>query len=229
MRFLVLSHPLRADAPVWPGNPPAAEIELVESTEHGDHANTTRLVLYSHSGTHVDTPWHFNPHGPAAWQLPIEAFVFDAPALVEITKPDGGFITTTDLEPHDATFARADLVFMLTGWGGLRRQDPDRFVHAGPLLHPDAARWLIDGHPNLRAIATDAISIGSPAEREASVETHHVLTGLGRTDDRFVLIYEDVAIVPEVAEARRVYGWPLFVDGADGSPVTLIAEIPSER
>jgi kynurenine formamidase len=79
----------------------------------------------------------------------------------------------------------------------------------------------------LRAIATDAISIGSPRHREVSHETHHVLTGVGRTDGRFVLIYEDVGLTAEAGAALRVLAWPLFVDGADGSPVTFVVELPS--
>ncbi|HET7026622.1 MAG TPA: cyclase family protein [Candidatus Limnocylindrales bacterium] len=228
VRYVLLSHLLRGGAPVWPGNAPAAEVELVESIARGEPANMSRLVLQSHSGTHVDSPWHFNPDGPAAWQLPIAAFVFDAPALVDVPKRDGGFITTADLEPHATAFERADIAFLATGWGRHRGTDGERYANAGPLLHPDAARWLIDTHPGLRAIATDAISIGSPRERAASVETHRVLTGVGRSDGRFVLIYEDVRIVPEVGRARRVFGWPLLVEGADGSPVTLVAEIPEE-
>jgi kynurenine formamidase len=226
MRLLVLSHPLTAHAPVWPGNAPAADVALDDSIAAGDDANTTHLRLYSHSGTHVDTPWHFNPDGAAGWQLPIEAYVFDAPVLVDVPKPDGGFITVDDLEPHRAAIQGADLVLLHTRWGErYRAADPSRYVDAGPLLHPSAARWLIDGHPRLRAIATDAVSIGSPRNHHASVETHHVLTGVGRTDGRFVLIYEDVGIVPEAAAATRVYGWPLYVEGADGTPVTLVAEL----
>jgi kynurenine formamidase len=229
VKLVVLSHPLRPDAPVWPGNPPAASIELTESIATGADANTTTLRLYSHSGTHVDAPWHFNPDGPAAWQLPIEAFVFEAPVLVDVPKADGGFITTDDLAPHLDRIAGADLVLMRTGWGRLRDEDPNRYVNDGPLLHPDAAAWLLDRLPGLRAIGTDAISIGSPVDRGASIATHHLLTGVGRTDGRFVLIYEDVRLVPDAARATRVYGWPLLVEGADGSPVTLVAECPEER
>jgi arylformamidase len=228
MSLLVLSYPLAAGAPVWPGNRPAAAVELVHSYAAGDHDVTSALALYSHSGTHVDTPWHFNPAGLAGWQLPIGAFVFDAPVLLEVPKPEGGFITRADLEPYAAVLGPADLALLRTGWSIHRSTDPERYVHGGPLLHPDAARWLVDEHSRLRAIATDAISIGSPREPEASIETHHVLTGVGRPDGRFVLIYEDVAIVPEAARATRVYGWPLLVEGADGSPVTLVAELPDD-
>ena len=226
-RFIVLSHPLRADAPTWPGNPPAAEIELRDAIERGDVANTTVLRLFSHSGTHVDTPWHFNPNGPAAWQLPIERFVFEAPRLLDLPCSDSEAITRARLEAHSDTIAAADLLLLRTGWAINRPLDPRRFVEDGPLLDPEAAHWLVDRHPDLRAIATDAVSIGSPSQPEVSVEIHHALTGVGRADGRFVLIYEDVDIVPEVARAIRIYAWPLFIDGADGSPVTIVAELAS--
>jgi arylformamidase len=225
-RFVVLSHPLRGTAPVWPGNPPAADIELVDSIARGDVDNTTSLRLFSHSGTHVDSPWHFNQDGPAAWQMPIEAFVFEAPRLIDVPTGEDAFIERPALEMHAATVAEADLLMIRTGWSIHRTTDPVRYAQHGPLLHPAAARWLIDGHPVLRAIATDAISIGSPQFHDASVETHHVLTGVGRPDGRYVLIYEDVALSPAAAAAARVYAWPLFIEGADGSPCTVVAELP---
>jgi arylformamidase len=226
-RFIVLSHLLEPSAPVWPGNPPAAEIEVVESMDRGDIADTTRLHLFSHSGTHVDTPRHFNPAGRAGWQLPIESFVFEAPRLIDIAKPDGGFITRDDLVVHATAVGAADLLLLRTGWSAHRDRDPARYAERGPVLHPDAARLLIDDHPRLRAIATDAISIGSPSVPEPTIETHHILTGVGRTDGRFVLIYEDVLMPPEAADAIRVYAWPLLVAGADGSPCTIVAELPA--
>jgi kynurenine formamidase len=225
-RFLVLSHPLSSDAPVWPGNPPAAAIEAFESISRGDVANTTRLHLFSHSGTHVDTPWHFDPDGPAASQLPIEAFVFERPRLIDLRPREGGFIGADDLTAHASSIATADLVLLWTGWSEIREVAPERYVTDGPLLHPDAARWLVDRYPDLRAVATDGVSIGSPRFPTESVATHHALFGFGRSDGRFVLILEDVRIVAEVATAVRVYAWPLFVEGSDGSPVTIVAELP---
>jgi len=227
-RFLVLSHPLSGETPVWPGNPPAADIELVDSTARGDIANTTILRLFSHSGTHVDTPWHFNPDGPAAWQLPVERFVFEAPRLIEVPAGERTVIGPELLQPHAATIAEADLLMLHTGWSARRAGEPARYAVEGPMLAPEAARWLLGAGPNLRAIATDAISIAAPWDFRRAVETHHVLMGVGRDDGRFVLIYEDVHLVPEAARATRVLAWPLFVEGADGSPVTIVAELPDE-
>ncbi|HEY7131781.1 MAG TPA: cyclase family protein [Candidatus Limnocylindrales bacterium] len=223
-RLVVLSWPLRADAPVWPGNPPAAGTEAFEAIERGDAANTTVLHLFSHSGTHVDTPWHFNPDGLAAWQLPIETFTFDRPRLIDVPAGERRAIGRADLEPHAEIAAVADLLFIRTGWSANRDTDPRRYAEVGPMLAPDGAAWLVE-RPRLRAIATDAISIGAPWDIPASIETHHLLMGVGRSDGRFLLIYEDVRMVAEAARATRVHAWPLFVEGADGSPVTIVAEL----
>jgi len=228
-RLVLLSHPLTVDAPVYPGNPAAAGIEPHHRIAAGEADNSTRLALFSHSGTHVDTPWHFNPIGPRAADLPIEAFVFDAPCLLDVPTPARAFIERDVLEPHEASIAAADLVLFRTGWSAQRSALPAHYPTDGPLLAPSAARWLIDEHPRLRAIATDAISIGSPRFPEPSVATHHALTGVGRDDGRFVLIYEDVAMPPGIERLTRVFGWPLFVEGSDGSPVTLVAELVAER
>ena len=68
--FRLLSYPLTKNAPVWPGNPPAAQTEPFESIAAGGMANTTVLNLFSHSGTHLDAPKHFNDDGPPAAALP---------------------------------------------------------------------------------------------------------------------------------------------------------------
>jgi arylformamidase len=227
-RLVVLSHPLAPDSPVWPGNPPAARTELMESIARGDVANTTILHLFSHSGTHVDTPWHFLPEGPAASQLPIETFTFAAPRLVEVPAGERHLITRAELEPHEAVIATADLLLIRTGWGAQRALDPERYAGAGPLLDPPAGAWLLEDHPRLRAIATDAISIAAPWDLDRAVAVHHALMGRGRTDGRFLLVYEDVRMPPEAARASRVHAWPLFIEGADGSPVTIVAEIEDD-
>ncbi|MCX7671548.1 MAG: cyclase family protein [Anaerolineae bacterium] len=222
--YRLLSYPLSATAPVWPGNPPAAAVEPLGSIAAGGSSNTTLLHLFSHSGTHVDAPKHFNDAGPAAVELPITAFIFSRPYVVEVPKTDDQFIGREDLEPHRAALATADLCLLRTGWSALRDAEPERYARHGPLLHPDAARFLVDECPGLRGVATDAISIGAPGFRRESVLTHQILTGVGRRDGRFLLIFEDLRIDPDLGRAQRIYAWPLLIVGSDGSPCTIVAE-----
>ncbi|MEQ8677359.1 MAG: cyclase family protein [Aggregatilineales bacterium] len=76
--FRLLSFPLTETAPVWPGNPPSAKTEVASAIADGDVANTTVLHLFSHSGTHLDAPKHFNDAGKSAYQLPIENYIFSS-------------------------------------------------------------------------------------------------------------------------------------------------------
>jgi len=226
--FRVLSYPLRHSDPVWPGNPPAVQSEPFQSIADGDVVNTTVLHLFSHSGTHLDAPKHFHDAGPAAAELPIETYVFASPLLLEVPRPEGGLIYREDLEPYAQWLPMADLALLHTGWSRVRAADPERYATEGPGLHPQAALFLMEGFPRLRGVAIDAISIGSPRYQSEAIETHRVLTGVGRTDGRFLLILEDLRIDPDLNQAVRIYAWPLLIEGSDGSPCTIVAEFCRE-
>ncbi len=82
----------------------------------------------------------------------------------------------------------------------------------------------MDQFENLRGLAIDAPSVGAPNHIPETVETHEILTGVGRSDGRYIVILEDLRIDPDLGEAKRVYAWPLFIEGSDGSPCTIVAE-----
>jgi arylformamidase len=224
--FRILSYSLSPFSPVWPGNPPAVKTEPRSSITRGDAANTTILHLFSHSGTHLDSPKHFNDQGASAFELPIENFIFLAPVVLDVPKSDDGAITKADLQPFADLLANADLALLRTNWSRHRATDPERYASKGPFLHPDGARFLMDSFPRLKGVAIDAVSIGSPGFSDETIETHRILTGVGRADGRFLIILEDLRIDPDLSNARRIYAWPLFIEGSDGSPCTIVAEFP---
>jgi arylformamidase len=224
--FRLLSYNLKADAPVWPGSPPAAITERVGSIARGDNSNVTVIHLFSHSGTHLDAPKHFNDEGACAYELPIENYIFFSPLVVEVPKRDQGAILQEELEPYAERLAQADLVLLRTGWSRMRDSDGERYSSKGPFLDPAAARYLIDNYPNLKGVAIDAISIATPDFPKEAVQTHRILTGVGRADKRFLLILEDLRIDADLGNATRIYSWPLLIEGSDGSPCTIVAEFP---
>lgn len=222
--FRMLSYPLSETAPVWPGNPPAAQTEVFSSIARGDLANMTVIHLFSHSGTHLDAPKHFNDDGPSAVDIPLERFIFFDPLVIDVPKPDGSMILRRELEPYARQLAVADLVLLRTGWSVLRDEDPVRYANENPMVHPEAARYLMERFSKLRGLAIDAPSVGAPNHIPETVETHQILTGVGREDGRYVVILEDLRIDPDLGQAERIYAWPLFIEGSDGSPCTIVAE-----
>lgn len=225
--FRLLSYPMTADAPVWPGNPPAAQTKANSSIAAGDIANTTILTLFSHSGTHFDAPKHFNDQGPSGFQLAIDQFIFFKPLVLDIPKSDDEMIYRAEVEAFAGLLAEADLVLLRTGWSQWRGLEKERYATRNPMLHPEAARYLMETFSNIKGVAIDAASIGAPEKMEPTIETHQILTGKDREDGRFMLIFEDLRIDLDLGQASRIYAWPLFIAESDGSPCTIVAEFPS--
>lgn len=222
--FKRYSYNLSVSSPVWPGNPPAATVEPFESIGRGDHANTFRINLFTHSGTHIDVPLHFNPNGKNAIGLGIEEFIFYKPLVLKIEKMDRELITVEDLEPHKETIAACDMLCIYTGWAKLREEDPERFATTGPGVSNLAVEYLVTQFPSLRALGLDLISLGSAANIEETIKSHKTVTGRGAVDGKFIIVIEDMIIDQKLGDAKRIYTWPLFIEGADASPVTIVAE-----
>jgi len=74
-----ISVPLSPSTVSWE-NESTPVIERVSSIEAGDGYNLSRLVLGTHTGTHVDAPLHFIGEGGSVDRLPLDALI--GPALV---------------------------------------------------------------------------------------------------------------------------------------------------
>ena len=59
-----VTRPLSSALPVYPGDP-VIDISPIAQRAWGDAANVSRVVLSSHSGTHLDAPRHFFDAGLA--------------------------------------------------------------------------------------------------------------------------------------------------------------------
>src|SRR5262245_13029800 len=105
-RFLDVSVPLTAAMPTYPGNPPY-ELQPVKRIANGDSSNVSRLIMGTHTGTHVDAPRHFFDDGAGTDTLDLELLIGRA-RVVDITRRGG--ITADDLA---AAGLREDLRVLL--------------------------------------------------------------------------------------------------------------------
>uniref|UniRef100_UPI0039F61E6D cyclase family protein n=1 Tax=Zhenpiania hominis TaxID=2763644 RepID=UPI0039F61E6D len=61
MKVIDLTHEIKTNMQVFPGDP---EVEIKEALTHKtDYCHVDRLLLGSHSGTHIDAPYHFLEDG----------------------------------------------------------------------------------------------------------------------------------------------------------------------
>jgi kynurenine formamidase len=72
MRIIDLTLPLEK-AEAYPGDPPMESSKL--STIATEGYNSRKLAITSHSGTHIDAPYHLLPEGRRLDDFPLETFM----------------------------------------------------------------------------------------------------------------------------------------------------------
>lgn len=195
-----ISVPIRADMPIYEGNP-GVELERASAIADGDPANVSKLIFGVHTGTHVDAPLHFIDGAPGAEGIPLGALVGPA-VVVDATGLDRlGEAELQGLEIPEG----AERVLLKTRNSELWNRND--FTRDFLRLDGSSARFVVAR--GIRTIGIDYLSIG---DREA----HRELLGAG--------------VVPvEGLDLRKIepgeYTFiclPLDVVGSDGGPARAI-------
>ena len=119
------------------------------------------LTLQSHSGTHLDAPWHYFPTSEGKKsktidEVPLEWCYGDGVVLDMRDKPRGSLITVEDLREAlrkiDYQIKPGDIVLIMTGadryWG--KRE----YFDAGCGLGRESTLWILDH--GVKVVGTDA-------------------------------------------------------------------------
>ncbi len=133
---------------------------------HGGGA-AEAVTLTSHSGTHVDAPWHYFPtsEGEKARtvdEMPLEWFFSDGVLLDMRHKPNGSVVTVDDirecLERMRYTMKPFDIVLLQTGadkyWG------TKEYFDSGCGLERESTLWVLN--QGIKVIGTDAWGLDRP-------------------------------------------------------------------
>ncbi|WP_040976680.1 cyclase family protein [Necropsobacter massiliensis] len=225
MGYQYLSYPLDINDPGFPGEP-TLSLETCTSIARGDIYNSSKIHLFNHFGTHFDAPWHFNPNGLTITELPLDQFIYNHPLLLDIAKCQGEIIELSDLQPHLMQILQADLLLIRTGLEKVRSENPQEYAANGCAVSIQAAQYLIDYAPNLKAVGFDFISLASPAHPEHGVKAHQIM--LGTFSANFICIIEDMQLAGLSSTGlKRIFALPLRINGIDSAQVTVLAEIES--
>ncbi|MCB1361987.1 MAG: cyclase family protein [Rhodobacter sp.] len=116
----------------------------------GKGAAVERLVATTHSGTHMDAPWHYHPtmdNGKPAWRIddiPLDWCMGPGVKLDFRHLPDGHVVTAAEVEAELARIGHdlqpGDIVLVNTRAGA--RYGQDDYVAAGCGMGREATLWL---------------------------------------------------------------------------------------
>ncbi|KAI9063719.1 putative cyclase [Trametes sanguinea] len=185
----------------------------------GDFANVHTLTLGTHTGTHIDAPYHFFQDGATVDKLDL-ALLSAAPAVVADLRARASHerIVWDDLAAavEDIKQRGARVLLLCTGWSR-HWNTPTYSKH--PFLDPDVARRLLE--LGVKVIGLDAMSPDKVTDEEETADVHRVFLGSGG------IIVENLTRLETLIENEwrhiTVSLLPLNLSGCDGSPIRAVA------
>lgn len=205
MQWIDVTIPLHTGTTVWPGDPDF-ETAPLQRIAAGDGCNTSLLRCCTHTGTHVDAPWHFEEDGKKLHEVDVNVFFGEALLidLPDVDRIQAGHLGRGPLPPRILFKTRnsdypADAAF---------RND---YVALGE----DAAQSLVDN--GVRLVGVDYLSV-APFEQPGQ-PTHHILL---RNN---VLVVEGLRLGGLSAGYCEFIVLPMALRDMDGAPCRAFVRV----
>ena len=203
-RVIDISVPNGPTQHVYPGDPPP-RIEQAKAIRAGDVCNVSLLTMGSHTGTHVDAPYHFIDGGARLGEVALERMVGEA-LVVDLrgrAAVDAAALESAALRTGDILLCRTD-----NSWRWEKAEFQRDFVY----LTLDAAGLLVER--GIRAVGIDYLSIEQFGSSDFPV--HHRLLGAG------VFVIEGLDLRAVEAGRYTLVCLPLKFPDLDGAPARAV-------
>ena len=212
MKIIDLTLTVSDKIPTFPGSPQPNFIPWENVKDDG--YNLELLFLSTHTGTHIDAPYHFLEKGGKIHEIRLEKLVSEA-VLIKSKKNGGESITKTDIqkfEKNHGKIASFSSVIFYTGWQ--RNLQKKYYFTKNPGLSVSAAKYLASKKINLVGIDSPSIDLG----KDSKFSVHQIFAKKG------MLIVENLASLEKIKSSKfHLVILPLKLKNATGSPVRAIA------
>ena len=212
MKIVDLTLTISPRIPTFPGSPKPRFISWSKIKK--DSYNLELLFFSSHTGTHLDAPYHFAEDGMKIHEIPLERLVSDA-ILIKIKKEKNQLIQKSDVIKFEKTYgtiqSNSTVVFFTDWQKNLKK--PNYFTN-NPGLSVSAATYLASKNTNLIGIDSASIDLG----KNKNFSVHKILS------KNNILIVENLKNLDKISTQNfKLIILPLKLKDATGSPVRAIA------
>ncbi|AEM73007.1 cyclase family protein [Caldicellulosiruptor acetigenus] len=205
MRIIDVSIPISDSMVYFPGDP-KPQISRVYSIEKGEAANVSKLILSSHTGTHIDAPAHFIKDGKTIDKLPLEYLIGEV-KVIEVYEDDKitrEFLESKNIDLEDRIFFKTKNSQYLSG--------TSEFCEKYVYLSLDAAQFLIER--KVKVVGIDYLSIEEFGSNDFAV--HKLLLSNN------VVIIEGLDLSNVCGGKYRYVALPLKLKDCDGAPARVV-------
>lgn len=179
-----------------------------------DGWNAKTLCMYSHSGTHVDSPIHFGISNEGLDKIPLKKFIANV-WVVDCTNIENkGILEVDHLKEIAENVNAGDGLIFKTNWSqklgtAAYRDDLPRFSES-------LAHWIVNKGVSL--IGVEPPSVADVNSIEEVTRIHQILLSGG------VTIVEGLTNVQAISEEKVLFmAFPLKIKDGDGCPVRAVA------
>lgn len=200
--WIDISQVLNDKIPVWPGDT-SFHYEVSWGMEESGSVNVGQVTMSTHTGTHIDAPFHFENEGKKVIDLDFNLYIGQA-KVIHLERPDS--IGLKELEDIDLQGVKR-LLIRTDAW-----QDKTAFPEYIPHIEPELAAYLA-GH-GVQLLGLDLPSVDPLDSKELSA--HHELNRHG------IHILEGLVLDKIEPGEYELAALPLPLEQADGSPVRAV-------
>lgn len=212
MKLIDLTLTISTSIPTFPDSPKPQFILWSKLKEDG--YNLELLFLSSHTGTHLDAPYHFVKNGIKIHEIALERLLGNG-ILIKIKKGKNQSITKNDLisfERKNGHIPKQSSIFFYTEWQ--KNLNSNYYFINNPGLSESAATYLVSKKINLVGIDSPSIDLG----QDKNFKVHKILA------KNNILIVENLSNLNKISSKQfNFIILPLKLKDATGSPVRAIA------
>jgi kynurenine formamidase len=179
-----------------------------------DGWNASTLHLYSHSGTHMDAPLHFEVNNQTIDELPTNRLITEAWVVdLQHIKPKEE-ITIAHLNPIIKDFKVGQSIILHTGWS--KQYGTKAYRDDLPRISKELANWL--GEKKVNILGVEPPSVADVNNIEEVTLIHNILM---KND---IIIVEGLCNLEQITKPKvTLIALPLKFEGGDGAPARVVA------
>ena len=179
-----------------------------------DGWNAKTLSMYSHSGTHVDSPLHFGVSNVGLDQMSLEKFMAYT-WVVDCTQIESkGLLEVDHLKQVADIVQIGDGLIFKTNWS--HKLGTEAYRNDLPRISESLAQWIVEKGVSL--IGVEPPSVADVNSKEELTRIHQILLAGG------VTIVEGLTNLEAITMDKVLFlAFPLKIKDGDGSPVRAVA------
>lgn len=189
-------------------------LKTISNTKTEDGWNASTLSFYSHCGTHMDAPIHFNVSNQTIDEIPVSDFMGRAWVVDARHVGTKGLIKVEHIsEDITRKFVAGDSLIIWTNWS--KYAGTPKYRDELPRISEGLANWCLE--KRVKMIAVEPPSVADVNNLDEVTKIHEILL-------QGVVVIEGLTNIDKLSvNCVDLIALPLKIKGGDGSPARVIA------